>query len=1169
MQWDYEYNDAGYISKITDPGGKSIDYSYEFYDNENSKLKKIIKSTADESVKSFFNDQGQIVRMEDQTGNVYYEYDESGLLKNIKRENQTPVSYTFNSSGAIASLSLNHRYNILYIYDFLGRLSIMKTPVGEITYKYYTGENIVIRQLPNGVRTEYKYFVNGKLESITHIDKENYIITKYTYEYNFDGLITSILEWTKQGEYKLIYEYDKAQRLILHIDRKGSKTEYMYDNFGNRTEVKVDGLTTENYTFDWCGRMLTSNGNTCQHDESGNLVSINNEVDEYLYTSFNQLKKINNTYYEYDGHGIIITRIQNNQKTIFTNNLLSDIWQPLLAHNNDTETFYIWEKDTPIATIENGKPTYFLTDHLSSVRCIIDNDGNLQQHINYSPFGVPEQTLNNNNFIPGFTGLLYESEAKLYFTKARSYNPTIARFLQPDPLHQTPSGTQKDLSIFVYCGSDPVNFIDKEGMKSVSINEEDLKEKINIESVIKKFVRNQWLMNYPNKNMDGYLECFQWQNRIYTILKNSNLKHWDVKRYAETDPVSAKYYKHFFIVLVNKDNSEIKYRIDPWRGHHVVFPFLNFMVTNELKTGEAGKLQEFIINQNYEENKEESEEKLTDDKFLIYLESHPSLISSFFIIVTKIKILFNKWIIIFISFFDHLFLNFKDKPQFKNGKTSKTNIKEPKPESKLKKPSKDDEGILFPPPKGPPPEGGGGDRWDFDGNGGFGGGGKGGGGFWGNIWRHVAPISNVGGVYLSGAGKSFEGLGQLSGIGIDESNGKLVLISEDKGEIDLPPLRIDDLVTIFRSVYLRGEAPFVSIDPDPNNPRGPIMLTRHGDETINTYVGWILFEADRIMKAYSLGEDNITKKVVQTSVAGYDNVINEMFDLENKEETWERFWIVPSKLKKNISTNNNITLFDVPLLVKTEKMELLNGKLVTATNGTTSKGAQKFSDWFTSNYDIIAEETFSIPPEKSGFSEPVPVLKELKRIALITAIAEQLRDQGVEFPFWMRNYEIKTFQTPVTTPAHKVVREKGNSILSVYGGVKLTTADENIVTVKSSPQADSIHKEVKETIKKSPFIKSVTINDGEKKYNISTIPGSNTKDFGPCIINETDLKIKINGNNYLAFTRKFNSFISSNDKLFGNYWSLDLPFLEIQKLPIKRDGNDYLMDSFYLLKSAR
>ncbi len=51
------------------------------------------------------------------------------------------------------------------------------------------------------------------------------------------------------------------------------------------------------------------------------------------------------------------------------------------------------------------------------------------------------------------------------------------------------------------------------------------------------------------------------------------------------------------------------------------------------------------------------------------------------------------------------------------------------------------------------------------------------------------------------------------------------------------------------------------------------------------------------------------------------------------------------------------------------------------------------------------------------------------------------------------------------------------------------------------------------------------------------------------------MSVQINGDYYLSLTRKYNSFEKPLDNLFGKCWSLDLPYLEKQKIPVKRKGD--------------
>jgi DNA adenine methylase len=73
---------------------------------------------------------------------------------------------------------------------------------------------------------------------------------------------------------------------------------------------------------------------------------------------------------------------------------------------------------------------------------------------------------------------------------------------------------------------------------------------------------------------------------------------------------------------------------------------------------------------------------------------------------------------------------------------------------------------------------------------------------------------------------------------------------------------------------LHGEAPSVSIDPNPDDPKGSAMIIRHGQATAQTYVRWMLFQADRLMKGYTLGADNDTGKTLKSAVPGFGKVLD-------------------------------------------------------------------------------------------------------------------------------------------------------------------------------------------------------------------------------------------------------------------------------------------------------
>ncbi len=475
----------------------------------------------------------------------------------------------------------------------------------------------------------------------------------------------------------------------------------------------------------------------------------------------------------------------------------------------------------------------------------------------------------------------------------------------------------------------------------------------------------------------------------------------------------------------------------------------------------------------------------------------------------------------------------------------------------------------LPPPPPPPPPGGGGGGGVFP----------------------MTP-SPVGGVYLGGASKALEGLGQLKGIAIDKATGKLALIGADEQEMALPPLRLDDVVTVFRAVYNHGRSPSVTIDPDGANPKGPTMNVKHGPGTEGTYVGWILFECDRVMKTYQLAKDNVTHQLLNSQVPGHAETVEVVFFGNAKsgtagDSTWERFWIVPAAVRRFDAEKGDLSLFEVPLKVNTQKMkwkrETKNGKvtwtLVDDEAGESSVGATTFKNWFSDHYNEIADEVRRTPPPASGFKDPVAIFHELRRVALITAVAERLRDLGEPMPVWMRDYPVKPFPVPEKTPSLTVEKKRTDGSIvrtaRIYGGVNLAPADADVRTfgvaknesAKPASREDAAFVELSKdetagltsTIPElarvnapAGTIQTLTTPQG-KKLSVAMLPGAQTLALAPNRLEVADMVVPIGLGRSIGLTRYYHSFFDPVGA-FGKGWTLNLPELLTTPVPVARDG---------------
>ena len=128
-----------------------------------------------------------------------------------------------------------------------------------------------------------------------------------------------------------------------------------------------------------------------------------------------------------------------------------------------------------------GAGVYYLQrDRRYDVVGILDGGGNLQEQVDYDPFGQPTvrdgggtiQTRFNafglvarsrfNNLF-AFTGRHWDDRAGLYHFRARVYRQDQGRFLQRDPL-----GFADGINRYAYAGHNPLGFVDPSGLKSHS-----------------------------------------------------------------------------------------------------------------------------------------------------------------------------------------------------------------------------------------------------------------------------------------------------------------------------------------------------------------------------------------------------------------------------------------------------------------------------------------------------------------------------------------------------------------------------------------------------------------------------------------------------------------------------------------------------------------------------
>jgi RHS repeat-associated protein len=237
----------------------------------------------------------------------------------------------------------------------------------------------------------------------------------------------------------------------------------VYGSFG-RTGLPT--ATTQNATYDAANRILTWNGASASYDLNGNLTE--DGTFTYTYNARNQLttaKQGSTTLgsFIYDGLG---RRVQKSISGTITN-FVYDGWN--VAQEKDSKNKITFNEQEGLSldqmfsrTPASGSPSYLLSDALGSTVGLADTSGVVGTTYTYEPFGKTTMTGTSSTNPFGFTGRENDSTGSLslYNYRARSYSPTLQRFLTEDPL----GFAGGDWNSYAYGANGPTYVTDPSGL---------------------------------------------------------------------------------------------------------------------------------------------------------------------------------------------------------------------------------------------------------------------------------------------------------------------------------------------------------------------------------------------------------------------------------------------------------------------------------------------------------------------------------------------------------------------------------------------------------------------------------------------------------------------------------------------------------------------------------
>ncbi len=315
-----DYDIIGQLRAITDERGNTITLNW---DSNTEQLRAIVGPLAAE-ILYFYDDLGQLTRIEDRGQITEYGYDALGHIASVTDGNGQITTYTHDEAGNLLRVVDALLRTFSYEYDALDNLTLARSPAGLAT-RYTTaleggnsGRTITQQLDPNGRTTTRRYDALGRMRQL--VTEQNDIQQIYNIEYNRRDLPTII---QKENGRTLALEYDFSGR-IISTTVANATTRYDYDDAGNLLAVTAPSGLVTRYAYDTLGNLtalLLPDGTrtTYTYDENDNLLTrtdANGLTTTYVYDALNRVTAIEapatgdtdrRTTYTYNQRGMVQT----------------------------------------------------------------------------------------------------------------------------------------------------------------------------------------------------------------------------------------------------------------------------------------------------------------------------------------------------------------------------------------------------------------------------------------------------------------------------------------------------------------------------------------------------------------------------------------------------------------------------------------------------------------------------------------------------------------------------------------------------------------------------------------------------------------------------------------------------------------------------------------------
>ena len=478
-----------------------VEYSYSGDNTDSATVTATLKAntTTEIVLKTVKDKVGNVKQIACGTESVKNTYNSDNLLKTCVDSVSGTTTYAYDNEGRLVSVD-SPSVDEAYVYDNYGKLTSKTVDNKTYAYTYSTDSTKKLESITvNGITVTPKTDVNGR-----HAGKAISVgNTKIDDEY---------ITYLKFG--------DHATNMPSTVRHKDSIIKYKYDNMGNISEIRENGILTARYTYDSIGRLVREDNKHSftttlyTYDNNGNILfkknhafTLNNAdyleemeytVDTYKYDG-DKLLSYNSELFEYDAIGNPIKyrgkkatwshgrRLVSYDVNTFTydargrrigkNNIsfTYDSNGNLIKQTDGTTTLeFIYDHTGVCAVVHNGLTYFYRKNAQGDIISLLDNAGKVSVYYRYNAWGScdavdadgaqitdPSHIGNLNPF--RYRSYYYDVETHLYWVSSRYYSPELCRWISPDSIEYLDPQSINGLNLYCYCHNNPIMYVDPDG----------------------------------------------------------------------------------------------------------------------------------------------------------------------------------------------------------------------------------------------------------------------------------------------------------------------------------------------------------------------------------------------------------------------------------------------------------------------------------------------------------------------------------------------------------------------------------------------------------------------------------------------------------------------------------------------------------------------------------